>query len=391
MNSQRIRQLRLARGLSLEDLSAAMGGMVTKQALLKYEQGKARPTPVVLAKLAEALHVKAAHLWAEPEITVAFVAFRKKSRLPKKEEQRITNLVSQTLEQRVHLQRLIEPNEATDLPVKRLAVQTLGAADEAAQEMRRQWKLGVDPISSITGVLENHSIQMLQIDADEKFDGMAAVAYDEDKHKVAAAVVTRQGVPGDRQRSNLTHELGHLVLDIAPNVDEEKAAYRFGTAFLAPAAMIRQELGAQRAFIQPEELLLLKQRFGISVQALLHRLHDLEIITDAYYREWCIDINRLGWKKAEPAQIPVEHPTWLRRTVLRALSEGILSEDQADDILGAAGLKKPPLTLTQRRAFLKLPPSERQRILAEQAEKLADYYARDSDWQSWQAGDLIED
>ena len=35
----RLKQLRLARGLSLDELAAAMGGIVTKQALSKYELG----------------------------------------------------------------------------------------------------------------------------------------------------------------------------------------------------------------------------------------------------------------------------------------------------------------------------------------------------------------
>src|SRR5450756_1113927 len=81
MISQRLRQLRLARGLSLEALAAAIGGAVTKQALSKYEQGTARPSPVVLNRLAEALGVKAAYLLSEPDIEVQFIAYRKGSAL----------------------------------------------------------------------------------------------------------------------------------------------------------------------------------------------------------------------------------------------------------------------------------------------------------------------
>ena len=43
-----------------------------------------------------------------------------------------------------------------------------------------------------------------------------------------------------------------------------------------------------------EELLLLKQLFGMSVQALVHRLFDLNIISQSHYRRWRMEINRLG-------------------------------------------------------------------------------------------------
>ena len=98
MIGQRLRQLRLARGLSLDALAAAIGGAVTKQALSKYEQGSARPSPVVLNKLAEALGVKAAYLWSEPGVEVEFVAYRKASALPKGEQLRVQALVTEGLE-----------------------------------------------------------------------------------------------------------------------------------------------------------------------------------------------------------------------------------------------------------------------------------------------------
>lgn len=80
---QRLKQLRLARGLSLEDLAAAMGGIVTKQALSKYELGLSKPSPLVLNRLAGALGAKAAYLWSDPSITCKFIAYRKGTGLGK--------------------------------------------------------------------------------------------------------------------------------------------------------------------------------------------------------------------------------------------------------------------------------------------------------------------
>ena len=65
--------------------------------------------------------------------------------------------------------------------------------------------------------------------------------------------------------------------------------------------------------------------FGISIGALLYRLLDLNIINKLYFNSWSREINRRGWKTQEPNENPPEEPTWLRRNLLRAYSEGLLA------------------------------------------------------------------
>jgi len=390
MLSQRLRVLRLARGLSLDGLAAQMGGIVTKQALSKYELDKARPSPVVLNKLAAALGVKAAYLWSDPTIEVEFVAYRKGSALPVGEQQRVESLVAERLESRVRLQELLGHTEDMNLPVQALEVNVAEDAEAAAAALREEWDLGADPIANMIDVLEHHFVHVIEIEAGEKFDGISAVVRDQEQRLRAAAVVTRRGIPGERQRLNLAHELGHLALKVREDEDQERAAFRFGAAFLAPAPVVAQEVGARRAFIQAEELLLLKRRFGMSVQALLYRLHDLHIITDSYYRQWCIDINRLGWRKREPFEMPPEEPQWMRQGALRAFAEGLISKEEAEAMIGDRIATDVPLPVIERLAFMDLPLEERRRLLAEQSARLAEHYAKDTEWREIGEGDIVE-
>ena len=53
----RLRAARKMAGLSMEDLAVKLGGLVTKQAISKYEQGQMLPSPEVLAKLIEVLKI----------------------------------------------------------------------------------------------------------------------------------------------------------------------------------------------------------------------------------------------------------------------------------------------------------------------------------------------
>ncbi len=53
----RLRAARKMAGLSMEDLAGKLGGLVTKQAISKYEQGQMLPSPEVLEKLVEILKI----------------------------------------------------------------------------------------------------------------------------------------------------------------------------------------------------------------------------------------------------------------------------------------------------------------------------------------------
>lgn len=395
MLADRLKQVRLARGISLEALAAEMGGIVTKQALSKYERGKSIPSNRVLHRLATALQVKATYLWSEPTAEVVFCAFRKRARLSAADQEHIKSVVRQELEQRVRLQRLVQPGDGLDIAVEAMAVGTVEDVEGAAEQCRETWKLGLDPVANVTDVLEAHNVHVLEVDAADGFDGLSALVRSrgeqgEHDHPMAAGVVVRRGQSRDRQRLSLLHELAHLVLKIEAPLDAERAAYRFAGAFLAPAATVRREVGARRSFLQSSELLLWKEHLGMSIQALLYRFRDLEVITESYYREWCMHVSRLGWRKQEPNERPPERPSWLRRTVLRALSEDVITRQEAQDVLGEAIEGDEPVSLITRRSFMKLPLDERRRLLARQAEKLKDHYDADSTWHVLGGGGLVE-
>ena len=168
-------------------------------------------------------------------------------------------------------------------------------------------------------------------------------------------------------------------------------AFRFAGAFLAPRACIEREIGTKRTTLRLGELLILKRRFGMSVQALLRRLSDLETITDSYYRWWCIYLNKMHWRTQEPEPLPSEKPSWFRQTVLRCLAEGFVSVAEAEKLLGEKIESEAGPGMLRRRSFLKLPMEERRRILAAQAERLQKHYESDRDgWEKIESDDFAE-
>jgi transcriptional regulator with XRE-family HTH domain len=376
--------------MSLDDLVAAIDGQVSKQALSKNERGMMQPTAVVLNRIAAALGVKSVQLWGEPICRVECLAYRKRARLGKKEAERIESFVAEALEKRVRLQERIGEHKGLELPIQGAPVNILDDAECAAIALRQKWDLGIVPIANVVGVLEDHFIHIIEVDASETFDGISAVVRDNDKNVLSAAIATRRGISGDRHRLNIAHELGHLTLKLDEGVNAEKAAFRFGAAFLVPAEELRREVGEKLDRIQSEELQYLKWRYGMSIQAILFRLKDLRIITNSYYTQWCVEINRLGWKKREPIEIPPEKPKRFHQQVFRALSEGLIEEEEAEQLLNDTLETSSSRSLIERRGFFELPTDLRRSLLREQAKQMADYYQNDPEWRELEGGDLVE-
>lgn len=390
MLGERLKRFRIARGMSLTDLETAIDRFVSSSTLSKYEKGTGQPSAKTLNRIAAAFGIKSAQLWGEQPCDVEPIAFRKRTKLGKKEQERIKAFATEEIEKRIWLQEQISEQNTLELPILGITVQNLDDAEKAAYTLRKMLNLGIGPIENLISVLEDHGIYIIEINASESFDGISAVARDAHDKVIAAAITIRSDVPGDRQRLNITHELGHLILDINKNIDPEKAAFRFGAAFLAPAEQLRKDVGQKRKRFYKKQLVDLKNRYGMSIQAILYRLKDLKIITDAYYRKWCVDVSKLGWKKQEPIERQPEKPERFHQQAHHALSEGLITEKDAARLLNQTGQTSPDESLSEQRQFLALPKKERHRILSEQAKEMANFYENDKEWQEWEGGTFVE-
>jgi len=93
-----------------------------------------------------------------------------------------------------------------------------------------------------------------------------------------------------------TPEIGDLGYEVA----KEKLCHAFAGAFLLPKAILERELMKNREQITLWELEKIKQIYGISIQAIIKRAHMLGIVSDFFYRNFQVMLNRKGWKKKEP-------------------------------------------------------------------------------------------
>jgi Zn-dependent peptidase ImmA (M78 family) len=357
---------------------ATHGLSLTKAGLSKYERGGSAPKPTVLRGLGRVLGVDSSFFLEAPKTTVRWLAFRKLARMGKKRQERIKALAEAQLEVLFTLQHALEPLRE-EAPPPRVPVRVPEEAELAAEALRRHWRLGDQPIESVTAAIEDGGGVVVEAgDGEDLFDGLSGWANE----TIPVAVVST-AVSDDRRRFNLSHELGHLVMGVAPALDHrgvEKLAHRFAAAFLVPAATARRELGTRRRHLDFRELALLKQKHGLSMQAWIFRAADLGIIDRAHARTLFAKLSARGWRRREPVDFQGEEkPRKLRQLTVRALAEGLLSTTQAERVCPGVTreveeLPGEPAGALSARSLVRLPAAERERLLEQAAAVVADDY-----------------
>jgi Zn-dependent peptidase ImmA (M78 family)/DNA-binding XRE family transcriptional regulator len=338
MIGKRLKLARAAAGLSLRDLAARIDNRVSAQQIGKYERDEDVPGSGVLIAISHALGVSLDYLVGDQEMVLEGVEFRKKQITSKKEQAQIQAKALHLIERYLMVEQILGlPSAEWDKPREApFPVRQIGDGDRAAQYLREHWNLGIDPIPNLVELLEERGIKVLVVDSEENIDGLAAQVR-RSRGEPVPVIVVRSGVHGERQRFNLAHELGHMVMDVqGDDKFREKAAHRFAGAFLMPAEALWSNVGRHRSSIGWSELFALKQLFGASVQAITYRCGDLGIFPSSLSQGLFREFSRLGFRSApnyEPNHLPEEKAERFDRLCYRALAEGAISEPKTAELL----------------------------------------------------------
>lgn len=192
--------------------------------------------------------------------------------------------------------------------------------EEAAERCRSYWGLPLDrPINSIGRVAERAGVVLVRL-TDETDDVDAFSTWAQTR-----PVIVLNAARGSTSRTklNIGHELGHLVLHRKGGQNrsiQEKEAFRFGAALLFPESAFRREFwGAYQDGWSG--LRRLKQRWGVSLQAIVYRARELNLLNSAEYRRLNKQIAGRGWKTEEPDEPPREEPELLEEALVTLQKE----------------------------------------------------------------------
>ena len=187
----------------------------------------------------------------------------------------------------------------------------------------------------INQLLDDKEIKIIEIAvADNLFDGLPTI--NDDKY---AVIVINENFPIERKRFTLLHELGHLILDI-PDCDfkeEENYCNLFAAEFLFPLSNVFKEFGKNRRSVAIQELIEALMKYGMSIQAIMYRLLNADIISknqlSNFYRQ--INFNKELKKVIDKERFETpEFSHRYKQLVYRAYSQELISASKAASLLG---------------------------------------------------------
>ena len=319
-------------GLSMEALVQKAGSIGTKQAIGKYEKGMIKSSSGVLLALAEALDVTVDYFFRSARFEIEGIEFRKRSRLGKKEEERIKYRTIEFIQKYLEIEEILDAHPPFENPVIDTRIANYEGIERVAMQIREKWNLGIGPIPNLIELLEEKGVKIFEVDAGKRFDGLSG--FVENMGIPVISIYKNSDIV--RKRFTVAHEMGHLLLDFSDSneAQPEKLCHAFAGALLLPKKVVIEELGRNRKKITEWELKKIKSIYGISMQAIMARAFHLRIISEFTCRQFNIYVNKHGWRKSEPGDYDEhEEASRFKKLVLYAAAEQIVSFSKAAELL----------------------------------------------------------
>ena len=314
---ERLRSARMYRGLTLTEL--AKRTEISKQSLSLYENDNNTPDYMKVRLLASELNFPYDYF------------FQKDSYAAKTETTYFRSLASATKKDRtaqsIKLEYVAKMYEILlefiSFPEMNLpSVDFVGCDDvfecenddaiqeieDIAVQVRKYWDIGTGPIKDLQYLLEKNGIIVTGFDTNEdKIDAFSqrTIVAGNDIYFIAVALGNR---PEGRIRFDMAHELGHILLhpwseDLeAITKDEFKARERqanmFASAFLLPRDSFGKDIASYPTDLKYYQFL--KNKWKVSIQAMIYRAHQLGIMSDNQYQYLMRQVSKNGWRINEP-------------------------------------------------------------------------------------------
>lgn len=357
----RFRAARDLRRLTQQQVINRMRPRITAAALSQIEAGKTRPSVETMNELARVLNVPAGFFslpWPGTAGRPPATYFRDLRATSLRERRRaiavavLLNDLLTTIEGQVRLPEVSVPT----YPIQgRAAPEEIEAA---ADSVRRQWNLNLDPVPHVVRQLERHGVPVARLAMGHHFvDGFSVrfnlrpiVLLAEDKGNYV------------RSRFDASHELGHLVMHVDAEPGDrvvETQAQDFASCFLLPREAARQELPTKLDASGWARLAQLKRHWGMSMASLLYRARSVGTINYERYRNAMKYMSAKGWRTTEPGDREMgqpEAPLLLERalrrveleancTIVELLRSAGLPADDTIQIIAAAVDRRPTIEL----------------------------------------------
>lgn len=329
--AQRLVNARKIRCMSQRELCNSADGKVSPTAIAKYEKGQMMPSSDVLIALSDALNVKLDYFFRPftVDIDPSKFEFRKKSSMGSKKVESIKYLVCSEIEKYLEIEAILGMTSTFSFDYSQTIVEDENDAKLMALRLRNDLKVGSGAIVSAIDLLESAGVKIIEVDHDNSFSGTCTKAGG------LPVIVVNKNMSSERKRLTIFHELGHLLLHCADGVDVEKMCNIFANEVLIPSDRFKSLIGESRHDISLVELQAIQREYGISVDALMMKASQLNIITERRFASYYKKKNASPEfkKNVESRLYPMEYTCRFERLVYRALASEVISFSKAAALL----------------------------------------------------------
>lgn len=335
----RMEQVLAARRLSQVQLAAMVG--VSAPTISKWRNGVQAPEASALEKLAEVMNVAPEWFTRPLNKPLSKPRFRSMASAHASARQMLWARLEWLQDITLALEEFVDL-PGVEVPTGSFRdVDAIAASDieHLAHQCRDEWRLGSGPIPDVLLALENAGVIVVR-----ELTGVATIegasSWNAEGLRPFVLLAADKG-NGFRSRFDAAHELGHLVLHkhlvgaVTPVIHTamENQAHYFAGAFLLPAASFTSEV---RLPVTLDNLLLLKQRWGVSVGAIIMRLHALGLVDDDEKMSLFKRRSARWGAKSEPGddRRDPEFPRLLRRSIELVVESGVMGRGDLQRHLG---------------------------------------------------------
>lgn len=189
---------------------------------------------------------------------------------------------------------------------------TYDEIERLVAEVRKYWGIGSGPIDNLQYILESNGIIVTGFnDVASDIDAFSQ-QIDVDGQKVYIIALAIGSKPIGRLRFDMAHELGHILMhtwgEDNENVSKdefnarEKQANFFASALLLPRETFIRSVSAYPTNVDYYKSL--KNKWKVSMQAMMYRARQLGIITDNQFQYMMRTVSKNGWRTKEPGDVP---------------------------------------------------------------------------------------
>lgn len=339
--SERLRQVLAARRLNQAQLASLVG--VSPATISKWRSGKQAPEREALERLASVVNVTPEWFTRPPSTKVMLPLFRSNASAHVAARAMLEARVEWAQDVALMLEEFV------DYPILNLPTRQFRNPDEitpdeieaAASECRDLWRLGRMAVQDLALAVEGAGVIIIREETGiSQIEGLSAWSEGLGRPIILLSADKDNGY---RSRFDLAHELGHLILhrniSMPTKRDRhkqlEQQAHRFAGAFLLPAETFANEVCTPATL---DDLLLLKRRWGVSVAAIIMRLHALSILDEEGVQLLFKRRSARWGAKSEPGDgdRPPEKPRLLHRTIDLLVEENVMPLDTIPRHIGLA-------------------------------------------------------